>query len=130
MEWESRLDRLIAELPRSKRENDPVFEPSIGYPAEVLAAIEGAGISIQRCKPGWGNVGHLVLQWTEDSFLSWDEVNGEAGEEKLRDALQSAHTKRIASYRRCHTCSSINPPEWMNDRTTCMDCAVRDGVVY
>ena len=130
LEWTAdRLQTLIAGLARNKRESASNFEASIGYPDEVRAELTEGGISVQRCRPHWQSVAHLEIDWVEETYLPWGEI--EADEDLVERALQSARRKRIASYRSCKMCRAINPPEYMHDRNTCMRCAERHlGVVY
>lgn len=131
-EWEDRLQELIHDLPREKRESDPDFEASEGYPEELRAEVTAEGIRIDRFGIVWPNPGAAGPNWTPERFLTWDDLGATNDPDHLvADELREVRRKRIRSYRPCRICHKINPSEWMLDRNTCMGCAEKHlGVVY
>lgn len=129
--WEAELPQLIEQLPRERRESDPAFEPSIGYPNEVRAEVQRSGIAIYSCRPRWSGVAALEVDWQEEALIPWEQIEAAGDPEELvAQALREARRKRIRSYRRCRSCRAIKAPEWMHDRDVCMSCATGEGGVY
>ena len=128
--WEDLARTLIPALRREKREFDPVFHPSDGYPEELRAEATELGLLISSFRKEWRLPSLPVDTWVPHVVLRWEDLDSE-GEDLLRSTLREIRRKRIRSYRKCSYCRGLMPPEDLFDRTACMACATKHlGVVF
>lgn len=106
---------MFENVPREEMEDDPDFQPSAGYPAEIRAGPTDEGIRIDSFKIRW-DVHSPAPEWVPQPTVGWDRVESVDHPDDIAcTELQKVRSARINSYMRCRFCNQVKPPEWMHD---------------
>ena len=135
MEIAERFEQLIAfltsHLPEPV-EQQPDDQGGIiftgGSPGEVVAHLTESSVVICEYRMRWENMLTPTVAPRRVGVVKWRRLP----ETELMDAVASlikgAREMRLAQYRLCQSCETVNPPEWMRD-DLCQECAAGDSSV-
>ncbi len=97
-----------------------------GDPGEVVVRVYRDWIVVSRFAIRW-NSQRPEMAPVEAASSRLDE----AQPAQVAGAIAEARAERVRTYRWCHLCREVRPPEWMDRESVCQGCAERYlGVIY
>lgn len=117
--------------PFTQEEVDGVVIFTGGAPSEVIVRLTDTAVSVEEYAVRWETPYTPVVRPRRVGLVKWRRLPESQLMSVVGDLIKGASATRRSRYRTCTFCGKTNPPEWMNDDTTCQNCAEQEfGVVH
>ena len=121
--WEEWVAFLTAHLPEPiQQEIGPGGATffAAGDPVEVVVRLSPSSITVSACA---SEREESLLRPKRLGTIMWRRLPPSKAMFLVAGLIRSAREIRLATYRQCHHCEKMKPPEQMHEEDVCLECA-------
>jgi hypothetical protein len=117
--------------PFTEEDVDGVVVFTGGAPGEVIVRLTDTAVIVEEYAVRWETAHTPVLRPRRVGMIKWRRLPESQLMTVVGELIKGARETRRSRYRVCAFCGKTNPPERMEDGSTCLSCALRElGMVH